>query len=106
MRNMYILLTSTLQRGQIFKIASVDAYVSPEIYTLVDLNGDPFPGKFYRQQLRLAPNANDPDFIFEIEKVLKKKIDKGKEYLLVKYLYYPGEKNPVSFFLTTTKISL
>jgi hypothetical protein len=58
---------------------------------LEDLLQTKVKGKFYEKQLRLAPNADEKDFIFEIENVEKKKIVKGKEFLFVKYLYYPGE---------------
>ena len=68
----------------------MDAYVKPVLFTLQDLMKTEVKGKFYEKQLRLAPNAEDKDFIFEIEKVEKKKIVKGKQFLFVKYLYYPG----------------
>ena len=79
------------QRGEIYKIKKVDASLKPVLFTLEDLMNTEVKGKFYEKQLRLAPNATDEDFIFEIEKVEKRKIVKKKEFLFVKYLYYPGE---------------
>ena len=70
----------------------MDAFVKPELYKLQDLLGDEVKGNFYAKQLRLAPNGDDPDFTFEVEKVLKKRKVRGVEEILVKYLYYPGKK--------------
>ncbi len=69
----------------------MDASVKPFLFILEDLLKTEVKGKFYEKQLRLAPNADNSDFIFEIEKVEKKKHVKGKEFLFVKYLYYPGD---------------
>jgi hypothetical protein len=80
-----------LQRGQIYKIKKVDAYVKPVLFILEDLMKTEVKGKFYEKQLRRAPDASDADFIFEIEKVEKKKLVKGKQFYFVKYLYYPGD---------------
>ena len=81
------------QRGQIYKIKKVDAFVKPNLFTLEDLLNTEVKGKFYEKQLRVAPNAEDPDFIFEVEKVEKRKVVKGKQFLFVKYLYYPAKFN-------------
>ena len=54
---------------------------------------DKVPGHFYRQQL-VASDA--PDFknnFFEVEKVIKEKISRGKKYYLVKFMYYPNKFN-------------
>jgi hypothetical protein len=75
----------------------VDAFVNPVLYSLEDLMGSAVKGHFYEKQLRLAPNADSEDFIFEIEKVEKKKIVKGEEFYYVKYLYYPS-KNCFTLF--------
>jgi hypothetical protein len=79
------------QRGEIFKIKSIDAFVKPELYKLEDLLGTEIKGNFYAKQLRLAPNGDDPDFVFEVEAILKKRKVRGVEQILVKYLYYPGK---------------
>ena len=50
----------------------MDAFVKPELYQLEDLLGAEVKGNFYAKQLRLAPNGDDPDFVFEVEKVIKK----------------------------------
>lgn len=67
--------------------------MKPELYSLVDLMGADLKGQVYGAQLRIAPNGDDPDFVFEIEKVLKTKKVKGKDFVLVKYLYYPDKFN-------------
>jgi len=54
-------------------------------------------GRYYPSQLRVAGNPDDKDFIFEIEKVEKKEKRKGKEWLFVKYLYYPS--NHINYFI-------
>ena len=79
------------QRGEIFKIKSVDAFVTPELYKLEDLLGAEVKGNFYAKQLRLAPNGDDPDFTFEVEKVIKRRKVRGVDEIFVKYLYYPGK---------------
>ncbi len=79
------------QRGEIFKIKSIDAFVKPELYKLEDLLGTEIKGNFYAKQLRLAPNGDDPDFVFEVEAILKTRKVRGVEQILVKYLYYPGK---------------
>jgi hypothetical protein len=64
--------------------------VKPELYKIEDLLGAEVKGNFYVKQLRLAPNGDDPDFVFEVETVLKRRRVRGVEEILVKYLYYPG----------------
>lgn len=54
---------------------------------------DPLKGRFYPQQLRTAPNASDPNFIFEIESVLKQRKVRGALQYFVKFLYYPPKFN-------------
>ena len=90
-------LSSFFQRGEIFKIKSIDAFVKPELYKLEDLLGTEIKGNFYAKQLRLAPNGDDPDFVFEVEAILKKRKVRGVEEILVKYLYYPGKKKTSKF---------
>ena len=65
--------------------------MKPELYKLEDLLGTEIKGNFYAKQLRLAPNGDDPDFVFEVEAILKKRKVRGVEQILVKYLYYPGK---------------
>jgi hypothetical protein len=51
--------------------------------------GDKKKMQYYAEQLRLAPNAKDPDFVFDIETVLDERKIKGVDSILVKYMYYP-----------------
>jgi len=41
-------------------VTQIDAYVTPEIFQLADLLNAPVKGRFYPQQLRKAPNPNEP----------------------------------------------
>lgn len=82
-----------LQRGEIFQISRISAGIRPELYELVDLKNDKVPGRFYRQVLRPAPDAKDPDFYFEVEDVLKTRGSGKKKELFVKYLFYPSKFN-------------
>lgn len=67
----------------------MDAYSKPPFFILEDLMQEQLKGSFYAEQLRLAPDPTDADFIFEIESIEKRKKVKGEELLFVKYLFYP-----------------
>jgi hypothetical protein len=77
----------------------VDAYRTPVLYILEDLMSTVVKGRFYSQQLRIAPDPTDKDFVFEIEAVEKKKTVKGELYVYVKYLYYPGDSCILHIFI-------
>lgn len=66
--------------------------INPVLFTLVDLLNDKVPGHFYREQLTKSAPPSEHEY-FLIEKVLGRKKIKGKEHLLVKYLYYPNKFN-------------
>ena len=70
--------------GEIFKIDLI-RNTEPVTYNLADLQGDRIIGIFYERELQkvTVPSA------FEIESV----IDKKKDKLLVKWLYYPKKFN-------------
>lgn len=77
------------QRGQIFKISSIEAGINPPLYSLVDLMNDKVPQKYYAKQLTKAPNPNLQKDIFAVEKVLATKKVKGVKYFKCRFLYYP-----------------
>lgn len=54
---------------------------------------DSVPGHFYREQLLKSEAPDFQNNFFEVEKVLKEKISKGKKYYLVKFMYYPNKFN-------------
>ena len=54
---------------------------------------DPVEGQFYEKQLQRAPAPDYKKDFFFVEKILHKKIVKKKEYVLVKFLYYPSKFN-------------
>ena len=69
----------SFQRGQIFVIDQVLAGIKPELYVLKNLKNVKLKPKFYKEQLRLAP---DPAKVpFEIEQVLDERMTRknGKE---------------------------
>jgi len=78
------------QRGQLYQVKKVISDVNPPLFELVDLQQDPIPGKYYRQQLTKSPPPTAENYFF-IESVLKKrKVGEKTEYF-VKFLYYPRE---------------
>lgn len=70
---------------------SIDATILPELYTLVDLQNEKVPQKFYKAQLTKT-NPNFKDY-FAVESVLHVKKFKGKKWYLCKFLYYPSKFN-------------
>lgn len=84
MHNMVFLL---FQRGQIFVIDKVLAGIQPELYVLKNLKNVTLKPKFYKEQLRIAP---DPAKVpFEIEQVLNTRNTRknGKE-LFVRNVFF------------------
>lgn len=53
---------------------------------------DPVPGSYYKQQLKTAPKPTDATY-WTVEKVLKRRTVRGKEEVLVKFLFYPPKFN-------------
>ncbi len=69
-----------LSRGQIYKVVEKDSRPGqPTVYTLADLNNKVLARKFYREQLRPAP---DPSTVmFPIQSILSRTKRNGKEYV-------------------------
>jgi hypothetical protein len=74
-------LVFTFQRGQIFVIDQVLAGIKPELYVLKNLQNVKLKPKFYKEQLRLAPDPTTA--VFEVEKILKRRKKNKEEQLLV-----------------------
>lgn len=56
--------------------------------------GEPLKGFFYREQLtKVSKTFNPETHLFEVEKVLRKKQNKGKTYYFVKFAFYPSKFN-------------
>lgn len=55
----------------------------------MDLLKDNVDGAFYAQQLKSAPNPTNGDY-WQVEKILKTKIEKKQKFYFVKFLFYPG----------------
>jgi hypothetical protein len=73
-------------------VARIDASRDPKLFALKDLQGDPVSGQFYEDQL-VKTEKPSKDHIFQVEKVLKRKTEKGKKLCLVKFLFYPDKFN-------------
>lgn len=71
----------------------MNASVKPPLFSLIDLLKDPVPGFYYREQLTQAPKPDYKKDFFAIEKVLKTVKRNKKEFVLVKYLFYPSKFN-------------
>lgn len=73
---------SFFQRGQIFVIDKVLAGIKPELFILKNLQNVALKPKFYKEQLRLAPDPTEVPF--EIEKILDERTTRknGKELLV------------------------
>ena len=54
---------------------------------------DQVDGQFYEKQLLSAPTPDYKKDFFFVEKILHKKVVKNKEFVLVKFLYYPSKFN-------------
>ena len=57
----------------------------PNVYGLVDHNGEPILGTFYEEELSAV---NKKDNVYRVEKIIKRKKIKGKKMVLVKWLDY------------------
>lgn len=82
-----------MKRGQIFQISKTLPEIHPPLFELIDLMKDKVEGHFYKEQL---VKCSAPDYqkdLFFVEKVLHKKKIKGKNYYLVKFLFYPNKFN-------------
>ena len=66
--------------------------MKPVLFKLVDLQGAPLRGHYYREQLTKSPHPGEVEYFF-IEKILKSRTRKGKKEFLVKYLFYPNKFN-------------
>ena len=78
-------------------MAAVDFLTTPPMFQLRDLMNDKVKGRYYAQNLVVAPIPKD-DFFFEVEEILKTKTIKRVKYCFVKYLFYPKKvlKNKIN----------
>ena len=73
-------------------MSQVLSEIKPVMFKLVDLMNDPVDGTFYHEQLTKSIPPEKQEYFF-IEKILGRKKIKGKQHVLVKYLYYPAKFN-------------
>ena len=70
---------------EIFTISFINTKYKPELYTLVDSQGETISGSFYSQELQKVDNQ---DNIYRIEKVLQTKTIGKRKHSLVKWKGY------------------
>jgi hypothetical protein len=79
--------------GQLYRIRRVKAGFKPYLYKLENLKGKEKDGYYYREQLIMRKEPPQPGKFFEVEKILKKRKNKGKVQYLVKYKHYEDDFN-------------
>lgn len=62
----------------------------PVTYSLEDQNGEHLKGSFYEEELQLVNNIPEE---FKIEKIIAKRVRRGKKQVLIKWLDYPETFN-------------
>jgi len=72
-----------------FKVIAVDESTTPVMYEVEDMMGEKVDGKFYTQELQ---KTSIPNFRI-IDKVVSRKTEHGKKYVLVSYLEHPAKFN-------------
>lgn len=82
-----------IQRGTLYIIRRVDASEKIPVFYLNDLLGKPVKGgTFYKEELVIAQKPTAEKF-FNIEAILKTKVEKGKKFALVKFQGYDNRFN-------------
>lgn len=86
---------TTFQKGyeagfseELFLVSSL-AKTTPHVYRLKDLNGEHLSGIFYAEEL----SKTNPEGLWKVETILKKRRYKGKSQCLVKWLGYNDSFN-------------
>ena len=69
---------------EVFIISKVLSHLPIRMYTVSDFNGNRIRGNFYAEEL--SPVTGN---IFTVEKVLKRKTEKNKKYVFVKWEGFP-----------------
>ena len=70
---------------ELFKIKDVNEDHIPVTYNLIELDGEPIKGIFYRQELTPVEDKG----LYAIE-ILKKRKRKGKREYLIRYVHFPA----------------
>ena len=77
--------------GEVFTIRKRDVIENVPVYYLNDYNGEEVKGQFYEGEI--TPVKFDPNALFKIEKVLKKRVRNGVEESYVKFLSWGNSHN-------------
>jgi transposase InsO family protein len=77
--------------SEIFKIVEVLERRTPPVYILEDVAGEKLKGTFYEQELQKVDKKDDD--LWRIEKVIKKRVVRGKTQYLVKWEGYEDKHN-------------
>ena len=73
--------------GELFKVVQRFARDGIPVYRLKDWNDEDIEGTFYEQELQSV--RVDPDSLFKVEKVLKRRSRNGRREVLVRWLHWP-----------------
>ena len=72
---------------EVFKVESVDDADYPYLYQLTDLMDEKIEGKAYEKEMV----KTEVPFFKVIDKVVKRKTENGKKYVMVSYVGYPSK---------------
>ena len=77
--------------GELFSITRRYRSQGIPLYTLKDYSGEEIKGTFYTEQLQKV--HIEPNQVFKVERILKRRNRKGKKEVLVKWLRWPEKYN-------------
>lgn len=63
----------------------------PPVYNLEDYDGEPIEGSFYEEELQKVKMTGDR--LFQVEKILKRRIVKGEKQVFVRWKNWPEKFN-------------
>lgn len=64
-----------------------------ESYELKDLQNEPIIGTFYPEEIQKIDRVDDPNKVYKIERVIRKRKHNGQQEVLVKWFGYPDKFN-------------
>lgn len=75
-------------KEEVFQIYKIKYSIPNRMYLLKDWHGENIIGSFYPQELQKVPIEDREKAVFQIEKILKKRIRKGKKEYLIRWSGY------------------
>lgn len=76
---------------ELFKVNSRKLRQGIPVYTVVDFDNDPIKGTFYENELQRV--RKDPDNLWRVENILKKRTRNGRKEVFVNWLCWPKKFN-------------